>query len=230
MTIAPPPSLPAADLDDTALVRAARPTARRRRVWRLLRHDERGSPAVEFVLAAPIMLLMMTAFVEFGMYMLVQVLIEDSLRNVARYGITGQVPPGGNRVVEMQRILKQGTHGLVDINDVVITIQAYPTFDDVGKGEAFVDGNANGRYDAGETFKDYNSNGQRDDDCGTDGAGNSREVVAYRVDYDWPMWTGMLAPIIGRDGKLHIRATTVARNEPWDADSVGREAGSCSKW
>jgi Flp pilus assembly protein TadG len=188
---------------------------------------EGGSQAVEFALAAPVLLLMLSAFVEFGMYILGRVTLEGSLRDIARYGITGQVPPGGDRVAEMLRMIGRSSGGLIDPAQVVLQVQSYPTFEDVGLGEDFADGNANGSYDAGETFKDCNGNGVRDTDRGTSGAGGSGEVVLYRIDYDWPMWTAMLTPLIGHDGKLHVQTSTVVRNEPWDPDAARQQPRNC---
>jgi len=193
-------------------------------LWR----DERGGPAIEFALAAPIILLMLAAIAEFGMYMLVTVTLEGSLRDVARYGITGQTPQGNDRIAYMLQIIAAGTHGLVNIDDVVLQIKAYPTFEDVGQGEDYIDANGNGAYDPGETFKDCNGNGVRDSDRGTDGTGASGQVVVYRIDYDWPMLTTMLSTLIGHAGTLHISASTVVRNEPWDSISAGSTPQSCS--
>lgn len=167
------------------------------------------------------------AFVEFGMYGLVTVLIEGSLRDVARYGITGQVPEDGNIVGHMRQMIGDATHGLVDPDEIVLTIRSYPTFDDMGQGEDFVDGNGNGAYDAGETFKDCNGNGTRDADRGTTGTGGSSQVVVYQVDYDWRLWTKVMAPVIGHDGMVHIQESTVVRNEPWDPDSSTNPPESC---
>lgn len=82
----------------------------------------------------------------------------------------------------MLELIATGTQGLVDTDDVVLQISAYPTFEDVDQGEDYIDGNGNGAYDAGETFKDYNGNGARDSDRGTAGTGGSGQVVVYRID------------------------------------------------
>jgi Flp pilus assembly protein TadG len=201
---------------------------RRGRHWRRFTADEGGSPAIEFALLAPIILMLLTGFVELGMFGLVTVLLEGSLRDVARYGITGQVPEGGDRVAHMLDMIAEATHGLVDVGDIVLAVRSYPTFEDVGQGEDFIDGNGNGSYDGGETFKDCNGNGTRDEDRGSDGTGGAGQVVVYRIDYDWPLWTRVLAPVIGHDGTLHIQANAVARNEPWDPDSAGRTPESCA--
>jgi Flp pilus assembly protein TadG len=191
--------------------------------------DESGSPAVEFALAAPVLLLLIAAIIELGMIMFVSTLMEGSLREAGRYGITGQVPEDGDRVGYILDMVADRTLGLVDIGKVTLKISAYPTFDDVGKGEDFVDGNGNGKYDHGETFKDCNHNGERDADRGTAGAGGSGDVVLYQLDYDWPLLTSLMRPLIGDgNGKFHIQASTVVRNEPWDANTSGKENANCN--
>jgi Flp pilus assembly protein TadG len=136
----------------------------------IARHDG-GSPAVEFALAAPVLLLLMAAIVEFGTIMFVTVLMEGGLREAARWGITGQTPEDGDRAAHILEVVADRTLGLVDVSEATVKITAYPTFDDIGRGEAFVDGNGNGKYDNGETFKDCNGNGKWDNDRGRSDAG-----------------------------------------------------------
>ena len=102
--------------------------------------------------------------------------------------------PDGDRSAQILAIVADRTLGLVDISKARIAITAYPTFDDLGKGEAFVDGNANGQYDAGETFKDCKGNGKRDEDRGKSDAGGAGDVVVYEFDYDWPLLTSLMSP------------------------------------
>jgi TadE-like protein len=193
-----------------------------KRAFRVTR-DEEGSPAVEFALAAPVLLLVMAAIIEFGMIVLVTVLMEGGLREAARWGITGQTPEGGDRAAHILEVVADRTLGLVDVNKII----AYPTFDDVGRGEDFVDGNGNGTYDSGETFKDCNGNGKRDKDRGKSDAGGSGDVV-YQIDYDWPLLTGLMAPLIGKEGKFHVQASGIVRNEPWDGSAAGTEHANCN--
>ena len=110
-------------------------------------------------LAAPVLLLLMAAIVEFGTIMFVTVLTEGGLREAARWGITGQTPEDGDRAAHILEVVADRTLGLVDVSKATVKITAYPTFDDIGRGEAFVDGNGNGKYDNGGTFKDCNGNG-----------------------------------------------------------------------
>ena len=191
---------------------------RLRRLWPFarLRRDERGSPAIEFAFVAPVLFLMVVGTMELGMVLFVNILMEAGLRDAARYGVTGQVPPTGSRESYIIEIVGRRTIGLVDMDKAHIHIITYPTFGDVGRGEEFVDGNGNGGYDAGETYTDENGNGQYDDDVGQEGAGGSGQVVVYRIDYDWPIMTPLAAPVIGENGVFPLRASVAVRNEPWE--------------
>ena len=189
--------------------------------------DEGGSPAVEFALAAPVLLLLIAAIIEFGMIMFVTVLMEGGIREAARWGITGQEPEGG-RTARILEVVADSTLGLVDMSKATVEITSYPTFEDVGRGEAFVDGNGNGAYDIGETFKDCNGNATWDKNRGEAGAGGAGDVVVYRIDYDWPLLTSLMTPLIGKDGKFHVQASAVVRNEPWDGSGAGTEHKNCN--
>jgi len=181
-----------------------------------LRRNENGSPSVEFVFAAPVMILMTIGTIEFGMIMFVTVLMESSLRDAARYGITGQEPEPGARLATIIGIIEDRTIGLVDMDEAEVEILSYSTFGDIDRGEDYVDGNGNGDYDPGETYTDENGNGQWDEDVGSTGAGESGQVVVYRMEYKWPLMTMLLDHIIGQDGYFPIRASIAVRNEPWE--------------
>jgi hypothetical protein len=161
----------------------------------------------------------------------VNVLMESSLRDASRYGITGQLPDGASTMQEreqyIRRMIADRTLGLVDFDDAVVEILSYPTFDDIGQAEDFVDANGNGAYDAGETFKDCNGNGRRDEDRGTAGPGESGAVVLYRMRYDWRLLTPFAGPIIGTNGKFPLKASIAVRNEPWNPSLDGAEPEGC---
>jgi hypothetical protein len=184
-----------------------------------LRRNEDGSPTMEMAFAAPVLFLICAGTVEFGMIMFVTVLMESSLRDAARYGITGQVPDGLDRQSYIIDLIGERTIGLVDIDAADIEILSYPTFGDVGRGEEFVDGNGNGQYDPGETYDDENDNSQWDEDVGTPGAGESGQVVVYRITYEWSLLTPLAGPLIGDDGKYGISASIAVRNEPWETEA-----------
>lgn len=188
---------------------------------------------MEFAFIAPIFFLMVFATIEFALVMFVTVLMESSLRDASRYGVTGQLPDGASTMAEreahIRELIAERTLGLIDFSDATVDILSYPTFGDVGEGESFVDGNGNGKYDPGETFNDCNGNGIRDDDRGTEGPGESGAVVLYRMTYDWPLLTPLAGPIIGTDGKFPLRASIAVRNEPWNPSLDGSGPKDCNK-
>ena len=186
------------------------------RAFRSVGRDEQGSTLMEFAFGAPILATVMMASMEFGIVMLTNTLMESSLREAARFGITGQQLPGKTRLERIIEIIDQRTLGLIDMSEADVQILVYPSFSDVGRGEDYVDGNANGQYDIGETFTDENGNGAWDADVGASGSGESGDIVAYRLKYDWRTLTPFASHFIGDDGVLHLTASIVVRNEPWD--------------
>ncbi len=171
---------------------------------------------LEFAFAAPVLVTAIIAAMEFGTIMLTSTLMESSLREASRYGITGQQTPGQTRLERLVEIIDERTLGLVDIAQAQVDILVYPSFSDIGRGEDFVDGNTSGTYDVGETFIDENGNGVWDDDIGAAGSGNSGDIVVYRLRYNWPLMTPFAGHFIGSDGILPLAASITVRNEPWD--------------
>ena len=108
-------------------------------------------------------------------------------------------------------------------------ITAYPTFDDVGKGEAFIDGNGNGKYDAGETYKDCNGNGKHDADRGKADAGDAGDVVVYQFDYDWPLLT-LDDDAADRQGRQvsHSGAAPSCATSRGIGSGLGKEHANCN--
>ncbi len=178
--------------------------------------SEDGSTALEFAFAAPVIATVIIAAMEFGAVMMTSTLMESSLREAARFGITGEQPAGQSRLERIIDIISERTLGLVDMTQANVQVLIYPSFSDIGRGEDYVDGNANGNYDVGETFTDENGNGVWDADVGVAGSGASGDIVVYRLSYDWPVMTPLASKFIGTDGALPLNASIVVRNEPWD--------------
>ncbi len=178
--------------------------------------DRDGTTLLEFAFAIPVLVTVILAAMEFGAIMLTSTLMESSLREAARFGITGQQPNGVSRLEKIIQIIDERTLGLIDMSKAKVNILVYPSFSDIGRGETYVDGNANGTYDLGETFTDENGNGVWDADIGAAGSGQSGDIVVYRLQYDWQSMTPFAARIIGNNGVIGLNASIVVRNEPWD--------------
>lgn len=175
-----------------------------------------GVAALEFGMVAPVLVLSAIALIELGMMMFVNTLVEGSLREAARFGITGYSPVGVSREERILQIVSNNTIGLVDMDTAEVSQLIYPSFGDIGQPEPYSDDNpANGVYDLGEDFQDINGNGIWDADMGAAGAGGPGEVVLYTLEVDWGTLTPLFAPFMGDDGKIRIKASVAVRNEPF---------------
>jgi len=116
------------------------------KAMRRLAAAREGSSLAEFALVVPLLLLIVTAVLEFGMVMFVVALAEGALRDAARWGITGQEIAGASRLERIVQLVGERTFGLIDMTDAAVEIRVYPDFGSVGQGESFVDGNDNGAY------------------------------------------------------------------------------------
>jgi Flp pilus assembly protein TadG len=186
-----------------------------------LRRDREGGTMIEFAFVAPILMLFIMGIIEVAMILLVSTLLEGSVREAARYGITGYVVDGFDRVGMIRKIVRQHTLGLVDMEQVEIQTVTYQSFSAIGQPEPFTDKNGNNTRDAGESFNDVNGNGKWDDDMGVAGAGGPGDIVVYTVTYDWPMLTSYMDDLLGRGGVIQLKASYAVRNEPWNIGIAG---------
>ncbi len=178
--------------------------------------DRRGGTAMEFALAAPAVILFVAGILEVGMFIFALTLLEASVRESSRYGITGASPAGVSREQAIRNIVADRTMGLIQMDRLIISTLIYSNFTLIGQAEPFTDtAPFNGVHDAGEPFTDVNGNGQWDADLGRAGVGGPGDVVVYTLIYPWPLLTGMLNDIIGDAGFLTLRASIAVRNEPY---------------
>jgi Flp pilus assembly protein TadG len=181
-----------------------------------------GAAVIEFAFALPPLVLLIIGMFEVAVAMFVSTSVENALREASRYGITGDVPESSTREAQILQIIQDNTFGMLNPDTTTITFMKYASFQDVGQPEPFTDTpdpadpKHNGTYDPGEDFTDLNGNSQWDDDRGIAGVGASGEVVRYKVDYQWNIMTPLLSSLLGDNGVLHMSASVVVRNEPYD--------------
>ena len=186
-----------------------------RRRARALAGERSGATALEFAILAPVLFLAVIGIIELAIVLLIQVLLEGSVREASRFGITGYTPAGVTRDTQIRNVVARYTIGLINPNAITITTKVYPSFGQIGQPEPYTDSNHNGHYDAGEPYTDINGNGRWDADMGASGSGSAGDVVLYTVSYDWHMITGLMRPLMGTNGVVHLQASIAVRNEPW---------------
>ncbi len=198
-----------------------------RQLRRLARSND-GAAALEFALVLPPLCLILVGMFEMSMLMFAQASMEGALREAARFSMTGSVPDPADREEQILAIIDEHTFNMLE--DPTISFLIYPSFGDVGDPEPYTEQSipANSTYDAGidgfTTAQDINGNGVWDGDQGEAGVGGAEQIVQYTVEYDWHVITPFMAPVFGNDGKVHLKASVVLRNEPWDATSAETES------
>ncbi len=166
---------------------------------------------IEFALIVPTFILFVIGIIEVGMLLFTNVLVEGSLREASRFGITGQVVGGTSRETTIKQIVSNGTGGLVKAVDLSVNTFVFQSFSSVGTPEAWIDNNDNGTIEDDE-FDDTNGNGIWD---GKPGAGGAGDIVLYRVDYNHAFITGLMKTFGDTSGKLTMTASIAVRNEPF---------------
>ena len=175
-------------------------------------HDVRGLAAIEFAVAAPVMAVALAGALELTVASFVGSLLESSLSDASRYGVTGFTTEEVSREQRVLDIVGARTLGLLDMDAVAIASLIYPSFEDIGQPEPFDDLNANGTRDAIEPFQDINGNGQWDLDMGVAGMGGPGDIVVYSIAYAWPMMTPIIDHIVG---EIDLSSSIAVRNEPF---------------
>ncbi|MBA3941090.1 MAG: pilus assembly protein TadE [Sphingopyxis sp.] len=192
---------------------------RRLRLVRRLRRDTRGTALIEFALTAPVFLLLLMGIFDYCWQMYAQQVLQGAVSQSARLATL-------ERNAEDQAALDEGVRLRVrDVfpnADVEFDRLAYESYDDVGKPEPLTDKNNNGRWDTGECFEDMNGTGAWEADRGSAGNGAADDVVLYQASMTFnrvlPVWR-----MLGQQQETTLRATTVLRNQPYNASAASSE-------
>ncbi len=192
---------------------------------RQLRRACDGIAALEFAFAFPIVLTLVMGVIEVSMVLFVSALMEGGLRDAARFGITGNVPPEG-REAAIVNIVNDRLMGFATITSSAIKMRSYLCMSQIGQPEPLTnDINGNGKYDPGDGYEDRNGNGRWDADMAMPGAGDSGNIVVYELILDWHLLSPLLAPVFGDNGVVPLKASTAVRNEPWVVNNG--QGGTC---
>ena len=196
------------------------------------RHHRRGTVALEYAVAVPVLIMLLTAASDFAYLGLVEHQLGYAARAASRYGITGQgdgqtdkdiapvawcpgsTPADNGRIARIREIVAQSMFGILKADGLCLGLASYAGVQAVGKPEPFADINGNGRWDKGEAFNDVNGNGVWDADQGSAAAGGGEQIGVYNLHYETFPLTG-LTPGLPASRRLQFNARVVVRNEPF---------------
>ncbi|WP_339630244.1 TadE/TadG family type IV pilus assembly protein [uncultured Sneathiella sp.] len=198
----------------------------KRKVIRALAQDTKATTAVELAMVAPVLIIVLVGIIELSLAMFINTVVEGSLKDASRLGLTGQIQEGSSNTQALVDMLNEASLGLLGLTTADVTTLVYENFAYVGQGEEYTDLSGDGSwtpgpythsdgtvYPDGEPWVEVNGNGIYDEDFGVAGMGAQGDIVLYTVEYNWNFLSGQVIPILG--GIIPMRASIVVRNEPY---------------
>jgi len=175
-----------------------------------LRKNQRGAAAVEFALAAPILIVGMMGVFDLGYNMYTASLLQGAIQKAAR----DSTIEGADDTTIDARVTKVVHDIAPQADPPTFKRTAYTNFSGVGRPEEYDDLNANSTCDNGELFEDANGNGTWDSNRGKAGMGGARDAVLYEVTVSYTRLFPV-AKFIGQSGNFTLKTLTVLRNQPY---------------
>lgn len=182
--------------------------------WRRLWRDETGTTAIEFAFIALGLVYLMLGIIEFALAMTVGNSLEAATNLSSRLGKTGYVDEEA-QLTQEQTIMdevERRVGPMIDMTKLEITHEVYNDFDSLTNPDLFEDKNGDGDTEDSGEWTDVDAYGFRD---GSEGVGNSGNIVVYKIGYPWQVFTPLIGNIIGNDGIINLTAYSVVKNEPY---------------
>lgn len=178
--------------------------------------DTRGATLTEFGLIAPVMIVTLLGFFEFGHQMYASAILRGAVEEAGRNSTLVDGPAKAAAIdaavrARVQRVVPQAAD-----EDFTITRYSYSDFTTVGKPEKYTDSNDNDAWDAGECLEDVNGNGTWDRDPGKVGSGGAQDVTYYRVEVTYRRMFP-IAGLIGISDDANLKTFTTLKNQPFAA-------------
>lgn len=202
---------------------------RGRMLARFGRADD-GVTAIEFALAAPVLILLIFGLFDalFNLYMVstLQGVVQKAARDSTLQGYStaaGEAALDANVTAQIHRLLPSATVPTP-------TRQSFHTYADASsqKAEPWTDTDHDGTCDHGEPYTDLNSNGGWDPNGANTGGGGAKDRTIYTVTVSYPRLFP-LAKMIGLSSTVTLTATTVLENQPYaDQTQVGTTVLNCA--
>jgi Flp pilus assembly protein TadG len=188
-----------------------------------LAREERGVALIEFAMIAPVLLMLILGMFEMGYNFYMQAQLQGAVQKAAR---DSTVQSAASNSLNVDAKVSRAVHAIVPTATMTFSRRAYSNFGDVNRAEDFTDVDSNGTCNEGEPFEDANGNSTWDQDRGNAGGGGARDTVLYVVQVSYPR-AFAAAQMVGLSPTYTTEATTVLRNQPWDAQEMHSTVGNC---
>jgi hypothetical protein len=183
-----------------------------------LARDRRGTSALEFALIAPVLILFVCGFFDYGYWMYIRAMASGTLESVARS--TGVGGASVNPTV-FQNQVETEIKKLSPNATFVWNAKSYYDFEGIGKPEKLItDNDGDGHYDPGDCWEDANNNGTYDSDSGSNGIGGADDIVYYQLTVTFPPLIDIGGFIPGLGGNHSSTLKTIVRRQPFAAQAT----------
>jgi hypothetical protein len=183
-----------------------------------------GATVVEFALASPVLVLLLMGLFDMGYSVYANTMLQGALQRAAR---DSTVEGAASTLTTLDNAVKAEVHRVVPDASIAFSRKAYANFTDIGLEEDYTDANENGVCDDGEPYEDANGSGTWDRDRGANGLGGARDAVVYTATMTYSRKFPM-ASLIGLSETVTNSASTVLRNQPYDAQKSRAKLGNCT--
>lgn len=190
-----------------------------------LRRDMRGAALMEFALVLPIMLLLILGGLEIGHTFYVKSILVGKLQKAAR-DMSLEGAGSVSTVTAIQTQVTDAVHQVIAGAEVTYDIRSFHDYKNAAnRPEEFGDADHDGICNNGEAFVDSNGNGHWDADGSRSGRGGAKDVVMMTASVSYPRLG--LGHFFGADPDVNLAATTLLRNQPSSTQSQP-DTGTCS--
>jgi Flp pilus assembly protein TadG len=188
--------------------------------FRHLARDERGSPALEFVLVLPAALLVMLGLGDLTYQAYLQSVLTGAVQKAGRDSTIQ-----GSNTTALDQNVKNAVLAVAPKATLSSSRVNYDNYSAVAP-EPYTDSNHNGVRDAKECFSDVNGNGQWDTDPGSSGPGGASDVTIYKMTMTYtrlfPAW------LVGWSSTETISAATYLKNQPYATQNTATVKTLCT--
>jgi Flp pilus assembly protein TadG len=178
---------------------------------------------MEFVIVAPVLLLMIVGGLGVGHTMYVKSVLDGEMQKAARDTSLEDAAGDARRAVIQDRVRTQVRQVIKDAR-VDFEMRSFHDYRNAAnRVEEYTDSNHDGKCNSGESYVDANNNGSWDLKGGSDTVGGSKDVVLLSATVSYPSFL----PYGQNSGDMKIVSSTLLRNQPSN-DQASAPLRSCS--
>lgn len=185
---------------------------------RSLRRDTAGATLVEFAFVAPVLILFLIGFLDYGYWMYVRSMANGALEGTARAAGVGGAAVD---TAALQAAVETQIKKIVPAATFTWDPRSYYEYSGIDKPEKVVtDYNGNGKYDAGDCWQDLIPNGVYDLTPGKTGVGGADDIIFYKLTVSFPPLVSIAGFIPGLGGNHVSVVNTIVRRQPYAAQAT----------